>query len=288
MGERLGVAALSSPVDSEKLQRGLKVLRSWGYPIVEAPNLDARKGYLAGSDEERVKGLLFLLDQGLRFIFLARGGYGLTRILDRLPWERLVDQQVSFLGYSDGTALCNSMLLHPHAALQFHGPVVSEFGARPDAVFKLRDLLENGGPGRVLFSLEAENVLRAGRATGIARGGNLSMLAAMVGTVHQPDMREAILFLEEVREPAYRIDRMLTQIAAAGMFSGVRAVVSGSLYACRKDAKQAWRDRLLEILPENIPILGMMPFGHGVEHVAFPLGSRVDLDTSCGTLVWRN
>ncbi|MCD4751054.1 MAG: LD-carboxypeptidase [Thermoanaerobaculales bacterium] len=93
--EPIGVAALSGPVDEDRLEAGLAVLRSWGRPIVEAPNLRARMGYLAGTDDERLRGLRFLLNQDVRLIIAARGGYGVTRLLHDMPWERLVEAGVS-------------------------------------------------------------------------------------------------------------------------------------------------------------------------------------------------
>jgi len=263
-------------------------MRSWGYPIVEASNLSAASNYLAGSDEDRLAGLRELLDAGVRWIFAARGGFGVTRLLDRLPLGELAERGVSFVGYSDLTALLNAMLGFEGAAAQIHAPVVTELARRSDDAARLRDLLEKGGPGDMLFSFSEENILRSGEATGKAAGGNLSMLAALAGTPYQPDLEGSVLFLEEVKEPAYRIDRMLTQLAASGMLQGVRAVICGRLKACSEDAKQTFRQRLLELLPPRVPILDMMAFGHGAGHRAIPLGVRVEVESAGGRVMWRS
>ena len=263
-------------------------MRSWGYPVVEASNLAAASNYLAGSDEERLAGLKVLLDAGVRWIFAARGGFGVTRLLDRLPLREMAERGVSFVGYSDLTALLNVMLNFKEAAPQIHAPVVTELAGRPDDAEILRNMLETGGPGDMLFSFEAENFLREGDAEGWSAGGNLSLLAALAGTKYQPDFQGSVLFLEEVKEPAYRIDRMLTQLATSGMLRGVRAVICGRMKACGEDARQAFRLRLLELLPPRVPILDMMAFGHGAGHRAIPLGVRVEVESAGGRVMWRS
>lgn len=286
-GEPIGVAALSGPVDPERLERGLESLRKWGREIVEAPNLRERFDYLAGSDESRIRGLETLLDQGIRVIWIARGGYGVTRILDRLPWSRLAESKVMIVGYSDATALLNPLALRS-GVVQVHGPVVTELVQWDTPAFvRARHLLEGSLRGAKLFDIEHHHVVRPGVATGEALGGSLSLLAAMAGTPWAPDLQDAVAFVEEVNEPLYRLDRLLTQVRSSGMLSGVKALISGDLWGCEAGCDERWRQLLLETVPDGVPVVHGLPFGHGPANFAFPVGARVEVDTESGVLTWR-
>ena len=286
-GEPIGVVALSGPVDIEKLDRGLTALRSWGREIVEAPNLRRGSGYLAGSDSERIEGLVDLLDRGVRVIWAARGGYGITRILDRLPWDRMMDAEVMFVGYSDATPLLN-VLAVGGGAVQIHGPVVTELTDwnAPDFV-RARAALEGHIRGARLFDLSDQDIVRPGRAVGLGLGGNLSLLAAVAGTPWAAELSGSIIFLEDVNEPIYKLDRLLTQLRYSGSLKEVKALITGDLYGCGAGCDTRWRELLLEVVPETVPVVCGLPFGHGPANLAFPVGAVVELDTDGGALTWR-
>ncbi|RLE21662.1 MAG: hypothetical protein DRJ65_15610 [Acidobacteria bacterium] len=285
--EPIGVVALSGPADPERLERGLATLRAWDRPVIEATNLRQCSGYLAGPDDSRVEGLHALLDQGIRVIWSVRGGYGMTRILDRMPWDRLVNDKVMLVGYSDATALLNPLTLRG-GVVQVHGPLVTELTAwdRPDFV-RLRALLEGHLPDSRLFDVEGPHIVRPGRAVGKALGGNLSLLAALAGTPWAPDLRGAVVFIEEVNEPLYRLDRLLTQLRTSDMLNGVKALISGDLCGCEAGCDTRWRQLLMEAVPEDVPVVHGLPFGHGPANLAFPVGAFVELDTDGGALMWR-
>jgi len=285
-GEPIGVVALSGPVETDRLEAGLAALRSWGHPVCEAPNLRTRSGYLAGDDEARLGGLEAVLDAGSRILVAARGGYGSTRLLERLPWRRLEERGVSLVGYSDLTAVMAP--LSAGGAPQFHGPMVAAGLARPRVARRLRAVLTGELIGRPLFRFGPRAVARGGRAVGRAVGGNLSSLVALLGTGREPDLDGAVLFLEEVNEPAYRIDRMLTQLAASARLERLAAIVGGSLRGCRPAStrEQVWRRLLVEIAPRSAVIVTGLPFGHGADNRAFPLGVTVEVDTDPGVVRW--
>ncbi len=285
--EPIGVVALSGPASPSRLERGLSILRSWGRKVVEAPNLRQISDYLAGPDDSRIEGLHALLDQGVRVIWAARGGYGVTRLLDRLPWDRLAENEVMFIGYSDATALLNPLALRS-GVVQVHGPVVTELGEWDAPGFvRLRALLEGRLRGGRLFDLEDRNIVRSGSAVGKALGGNISLLAAVAGTPWAPDLRGAIFFLEEVNEPLYRLDRLLTQLKSSGMLSNVKALISGDLCGCEPECDARWRQLLQEAAPAGVPVVHGLPFGHGPTNLAFPVGACVEVDTDAGALIWR-
>ncbi len=149
-GEPIGVVALSGPVDPTALEAGLAALRGWGRRVILAPNLLARSGYLAGDEGERLAGLERVLDDGGRVLLAARGGYGATRLLDRLPWERLAVGRATVVGFSDLTAVLNPLAARSGWG-QVHGPMAAAGLARPGNATRLRALLEGGLVGRTLF-----------------------------------------------------------------------------------------------------------------------------------------
>jgi muramoyltetrapeptide carboxypeptidase len=283
--EPIGVVALSGPVDPGKLESGLRVLRGWGNPVELAPNLLEQHGYLAGPDAERLAGLDELLERGVRTFIAARGGFGLSRLLDRLPWERLAAARARFVGYSDLTALLGFL----RGAGQVHGPMVAAGLARGSNGDRLRALLRGGYVGKPLFSFHDSQVLRHGTGCGVALGGNLSLMTAMMGTPWEANVSGSVLFLEEVGEPGYRLDRMLTQLAHCRGFDGIAGVVTGRLHGCRpsRQCRRVWRERLLEVVPEQVPVVTGLPFGHGADNRAFPIGVEVVVDSSRGEVIWR-
>jgi len=283
--EPIGVVALSGPVDPGRMEDGLQALRGWGHPVELASNLLFRDGFLAGSDDERLAGLDDLLDRGVRTFIAARGGYGVSRLLDRLPWDRLSAAEARFVGFSDLTALVNPL----QRSGQVHGPMVAAGLARGNNGDRLRNLLHGGLVGRPLFTFRDSQVLRPGAARGVSLGGNLSLMTATMGTPWEVDLTGAVLFLEEVGEPGYRLDRMLTQLAHCRGFAGVAGVVTGRLHACRpsRQCREIWRQRLLAILPEEAPVVIGVPFGHGADNRAFPIGVEVVVDSARGEVLWR-
>jgi muramoyltetrapeptide carboxypeptidase len=284
-GEPIGVVALSGPVDPAGMEAGLGVVRSWGCPVELAANLDRRSGYLAGSDDDRLDGLNELLDRGVRTFLAARGGYGVTRLLERLPWRRLADDGARFVGFSDLTALLGTLAAQTPQA---HGPMVAAGLAKPENARRLRLLLDGELCGRTLFEIPGRAVLRHGRAEGRTAGGNLTLLAATLGTRWATDLEGAVLFLEEVGEPPYRLDRLLTQLRGSGAFDRVRAVVCGALHRARPHAESVrrWSELLLEATGDAVPLVVGLPFGHGARNLAFPLGVHVTVDTRRGAVIW--
>jgi muramoyltetrapeptide carboxypeptidase len=285
--EPIGVVALSGVVDERRLDRGLAVLREWGNTVVEAPNLHTSDGYLAGSDAQRLAGLEWVLDRGARFVVAARGGYGATRLLDTFPWRRMVDERITLVGFSDLSAVMNT-LHSTGGAIQIHGPMVAAGLDRPPNAERLRAVLTAELRGGGLFRFSRRSVVADGQVRGPALGGNLSMLTTLLGTPYQPQLEGCVLFLEEVGEPLYRLDRMLTHLKASGTLRRVKALMSGSLRDCRPAGERAlrWREMLLEVAPPGAVVVVDLPFGHAARNLAFPLGAEVEVDTTVGTVSW--
>ena len=288
-GESIGVVALSGPVDGQRLARGLEALSATGHPLVVAPNVHAREGYLAGSDRARLEGLERVLDHGARVLVAARGGYGVSRLLDELPWDRLVREGVTFVGFSDLTAVM-APLQARGGAVQVHGPMAGVGLDRQENLRRLMAVLRGEVPGRELFRFRESSVVRPGRASGHSVGGNLTVLCSLLGTPWEPPWEGSVLFLEELGEPLYRLDRLLTQLWSSGRLHCVNALIGGSLRGCRPAQERGarWKRLLLDAAPPGVPIVVDRPFGHGSRNLAFPLGAHLEVDTAAGCVTWSS
>lgn len=284
-GDRVGVVAPSGPLPHGRLDAGLAVLRSWGLEVVEGARLRTRSphlAHLAASDRERAADLCVMWrDPSIAAVLAGRGGYGAARLLEHLDPCVAVDPRPAsgrvpaLVGFSDITAL----LLTPLGARGIHGPVVTSLGDRDDATReRLRTLLFDGwGPGTTVFAGLTPVV--AGDAVGRLAGGNLTVLASLVGTPtyerHLARVGEStVLVLEDVGEAAYRLDRALTQLRLSGFFEQVAAVVVGDLTGCgpQDQVDATLTDRLGDL---GVPVWRGAPVGHGPRNLAFPLHVRV-------------
>ena len=281
-GDRVGVAALSGRIDADRLAAGVAALEEMAFEPVLAPNLrpDAAPGgrpLFAGSDRERLEAFHELAaDESVSAIVFARGGYGVSRILDQVDWTLLASRPRPYVGYSDLTPLLLALVART-GTIAFHGPMAVDFarGLQPEERRSFLDALAGRVPDP--WPLEAVSPgLSAGRPAtieGRLLGGCLTMLAATVGTGLLPSFRDAILLLEDIDEPEYRIDRLLTQLRTSGQTTGVRAVISGHFTNC--DA----RDSLIDFADSlGVPLFAGLPTGHQAPNHTVPLGASVSLD----------
>lgn len=286
-GDKVQVVAASGPVNRERFSAGVRVLRQRYDLDFDQETLFARMGFLAGEDRHRLQALnAALADPACRAIFLARGGYGLTRILPAIDRMALRTHPKPIVGYSDVTALLATCSYARVTAV--HGPMISDFGdLSADDQASLFNLLENPAPGALLDGLET---LVKGRTDGRLLGGNLEVLTRLLGTPMQPDFTGAILFLEEVGELPYRVDRLLTHLEMAGVFQAVRGVVLGDFTDCDEvEVDRIEPPSTQEVLAERlrrlpIPVAFNGGFGHGDRKASLPYGARVELDAEAGTL----
>ena len=286
-GDRVRVVAASGPVDHEQFAAGLQSLEGRYELSFDEAGLFAREGFLAGSDEHRLKSLnAAIADPKCGAVFLARGGYGLLRILARVDGKALLRHPKPIVGFSDVTALLVACVQAGVAAI--HGPMISQLAGLPtgdrESLFRL---LEDPEPGLLLTGLEA---VIPGVASGSLVGGNLEVLSRLLGTPFQPELAGAVLFLEEVGELPYRVDRLLTHFELAGALSRVAGVVIGDFTDCDETDESAGpqtttRQVLVERLERlAVPVVLGGAFGHGDRNTALPYGTRVQLDADNGTL----
>ncbi|MEO8328855.1 MAG: LD-carboxypeptidase [Candidatus Nanopelagicales bacterium] len=283
----MAVVAPSGPVLPQRLRRGVETLRSWGLEVHVMPHvLDATPNRMfAGSDEQRARDFeeAWCLPE-VAAVFCARGGHGATRFVDLLDWDRMQRRPASWLvGSSDVTALHQAVNTQLNT-VSLYGPMVASevfAGERPHApsIAALEKVMF-GGLSNMHIDATAPRVWGSGRAEGMLIGGNLALLISAVGTPHSVQARNAIVFLEDVQEPPYRVDRMLTQLLRSGWLDGVRGVAVGTFHDCG-DVDEVLRERLT---PLGVPIVAGFLVGHGPVQQTIPLGAKVSLDADQGRI----
>lgn len=276
-GDKIGIAAPAGAFDKKKFNRGLKVLKAMGFEIHVPEDLFVKDGYLAGTDLHRAEVLNRLFrDKTIRAVICARGGYGAMRLLPLLDYRSIRKNPKIFIGFSDITALL-TVLYSRCRLVAFHGPVVTSLGVATRKSQKAF-LSAVSTTAKVCLIPQKGITIRPGLAVGPVVGGNLTTLCHLVGTPYTPRLKGCILVLEEIEEPAYRIDRMLTQMKLGGCFEGLAGLALGSFRACgqKKKIYQLMLDRFGDL---NIPILAGFEIGHGRSNTTFPVGLEGTLDT---------
>ena len=288
-GDRVRLVAASSALDGgERLQRGMEVLRSWGLEVEERPELVGRRwGFLAGEDHHRAADLHPgdpSSPAGASLLACVRGGWGSARLLER----DLPDHDAWLLGFSDVTSLLWERLARGRGGA-IHGPLVTTLAAEPAwSQERLRALLF----GEPVPDLEGEG-WQSGVATGPLLAANLTVATHLLGTPHLPDLRGAILVLEDVAEAPYRLERMLTHWRLCGALQQLAGIGFGNFRDCvdhdRSDqpshhyfsAEQVLRERTADLA---IPVAAELPVGHWPGNGALPLGSLARLNARTGRL----
>lgn len=274
-------AAELPEADAALLKEAAHVLEGWGLRV--AMHLERRRHfYLAGTDAVRARHLhAVLADPSVRAIFAARGGYGCLRLLSHLD-PKLKPGEKFLVGFSDVTALHLAQARLWPRLRAVHGPnVASHHFLGPEKEAERNRAALHGALFDPAYQVEEPvTFIREGRAEGPLVGGCLSLVAAMLGSGFVPRTRERILFLEDVREAPYRIDRMLVQLRNAGLFDHVAGVVFGEMHDCADGINDIPAVIADVLAGSSYPIAFGLPAGHGALNLALPLGRRAVLDST--------
>lgn len=299
-GDTVGLVNPASAVwEPEAVEIVAESLAVLGFKTKRGASLLARRGYFAGTDEERAADLnAMFADPEVRAIHCVRGGWGSARLLPLLEWPAIAKNPKILLGFSDITALLLALYAKTGLAT-FHGPVANSQW-NPFNVGWMKRVLQDGeavtfeNPRKVDEDEDlvvVENRVRTihpGAARGRLLGGNLTVLTSLVGTGYLPDWAGCILFLEDVEEAPYRIDRMLTQLRLAGILKQARAVIWGKCTDCRPGAgygSLTLPDVLEDHLrPLGVPVWQGAMIGHIDRQFTLPLGIEVEVDATAGTI----
>jgi muramoyltetrapeptide carboxypeptidase len=283
-GDRVAVIAPASGFERSAFDAGLELIAT-RYRVEYGTGLFARHRYLAGDDTRRLEELLAAFaDPGIRAVLCARGGYGATRLLAGLRARGIRAAAKPLVGFSDITAL--HLWLQGQGLRSIHGPVLTQLGRfGAVAAERLCRLLESAAPPPALTG--SATYVR-GSAEGPLLGGNLSVLSRMLGTTFMPPLDGTILLLEDTGERPYRLDRIWTHLALAGVFERVAGIALGDFSGCdEKDADYTSGDVLRELAAASgVPCAAGFPIGHGEVNEAVPLGARVRLDADAQRLTF--
>lgn len=296
-GSRIALIAPAGPLlERDDLTRAEALCRALGYEPVLGKNAYNRYGYLAGTDDERLSDLnQALQDPNLGAVWCIRGGYGVTRLLERVDFSAMARRPKPLIGFSDITALLNAVS-RAAGVVTFHGPVARASMPAFSREHFERVLTRAESPGRlgrlpelpgVLVPQEHRIVtLRGGTAEGPLAGGNLTLLQCLIGTPWFPDLAGAILFIEDVGEHLYRVDRALAQLRTIGALQRLAGIVVGrftELVPAGRDGALGFDQVLASYFgPLNIPVAYGFPIGHIDAQWTMPLGVRARLDADAG------
>lgn len=287
-GSTIGLIAPSSLVRIENgLKRSIDVLEAQGFKVVQGESCDKKCGYLSGTDEVRARDLNNMFkDKGIEGVFCLKGGYGTPRILDKLDYEAVKANPKLFIGYSDITAI--HMAFNKICDLvTFHGPM-----AASDMIDNFDDFSKESYM-KAITSTEPLGKLNnpegipiktlvKGKAKGKIVGGNLSLIAATMGTPYEIDTKGKLLLLEDIEEYTYRIDRMLTQLRLAGKFKDCEGIILGDFRDCLPQY-EGMDQTLMEVFNDIIveadkPAIYNFMAGHCDSKITVPLGAEAVLD----------
>lgn len=279
-GDTIGIAAPASHFDKDEFLKGVQTIENMGFKVYYRPDIFDRKAYLAGSDSRRLDELKELLtNPNIKALFFARGGYGMLRLLPQIKKEWIPKEPKIVLGYSDITSLL-LYLMDQHQWVTFYGPVVAkDLGSHLDEFTreKLQTCLlsKQALPS---YSSPDLNIIREGTASGILTGGCLSLIVASLGTPFEIHTKGKILFMEDINEKPYAVDRMLTQFKMAGKLDGVQGIICGSFV--NGGNTDFIREAIEDVLSDfKGPILFNFPAGHGQSKLTLPLGIQTTLCT---------
>lgn len=293
-GDLIGIVSpASSPDDFSRIEKGVAYLESLGYKVKLGKYVYKRLGYLSASDDERAEDLNEMFaDPQVRAIICVRGGYGTPRILDKIDYGIIKRNPKIFVGYSDITAL-QLAIFKKTGLITFSGPMLavdiySNFDAYSEEFFWM--ILTSKARGIEIKNPDGVDisVLNHGKAAGTLLGGNLSLLASVVGTRFQPDFNDSILVAEDIGEEPYRIDRYFAQLKNAGILNKISGCILGQFTDCvpkepekSLTLEQIFRDYFGKL---KIPVISNLSYGHIPKKITLPIGARVKIDTKRGAI----
>lgn len=294
-GDTIGLIAPGSGVGRTSFEKAINTIKKLGFTPHYTKNLRVNKSFLGGTDQQRVDDIHYMFSNTkVKGILCIRGGYGSNRLLPMIDYKIISANPKVFMGYSDITALLYGIYSQT-GLVCFHGPVgISSFNKLATNIFT-KEIIK--GKNQIIIKRPAEWAekldpayslikIKAGVAQGKLVGGNLSVLVALIGTPYDIDFSDKIVFLEEIGEKPYKIDRMLTQLVQSGKLSKAKGLALGVFKACdytpedesydtSLSLQEVLKDRLSDL---QIPVIYGLPFGHIQDNATIPFGIKAELD----------
>ena len=287
-GDTIGIVCPSGYMPLENAETCIRVLKEWGYKVKTGITLGNKFHYFSGNDDERLSDLQQMMDDDeVQGILCGRGGYGLSRIIDKLNFKKFCLHPKWIMGYSDIT------LLHSHLITQYniasiHCPMAAAFNQeeyKSDFVQSLRKALAGE---TAIYTSEPHHYNHPGKTSAQLVGGNLSMLCHAIGTVSAISTRDSILFIEDVGEYIYNIDRMLYQLKRSGMLDNLAGLIVGS-FTDMKDTVIPFGKTILEVIRDVVkeyqyPVCFHFPVGHTKENCTLKNGTMYELEVTANSV----
>lgn len=284
-GDTIGLVTPAAPIrDQALVTAGIRVLEEAGFRV-KLPVELAQERYLAGSDQARAQQFIEMWDDPeVRAILAMRGGYGAMRLLPFLDLQKFAANPKILAGFSDITILLNEIQRRT-GLITYHTPVLTTL-ARSDETSQRSFLAMLTGPVETIIPPDLQ-ILTGGTAEGHLIGGNLASLSHLLGTPYEPIWQDTILFIEDIGEAPYQIDRMLTQLQVSGRLSRLSGLIMGSFSDDDEQEKewsqQIWA-RALELTGGRIPLWANFPVGHGARNMTMPIGMVAVMAADTGQL----
>jgi muramoyltetrapeptide carboxypeptidase len=291
-GDLIGIISpASTPDDLTRIDKGVQYLEKMGYRAEVAPNVGKVRGYLAGTDDQRLYDLHYMFRRkDVKAVFCVRGGYGSPRLLDKIDYQLIKRNPKIFVGYSDLTVLQNAFL-QKTGLITFAGPMVAtDFGKDEISSYTEENFWKTvtipKKIGRILPPGEEKLFsLNKGSGKGKLIGGNLALLMSLAGTQFFPDFKGNILLIEDIGEQPYRVDRLINQLKLIGAFKRLKGVILGAFSECIEPDFTKRTLTLNEVIEDyfsslDIPLIYNFPHGHIHDLVTIPFGINVSVNAS--------
>ncbi|MBC8060193.1 MAG: LD-carboxypeptidase [Clostridiaceae bacterium] len=290
LGDTIGLISPASPENIESIQKGISFLKNQGFNIIEGTHLYDNWGYLAGKDKDRASDIMEMFkNQDVDMILCIRGGYGSSRLLPYLDYDMIKTHPKIFAGFSDITVFLNSFY-EKCELTTFHSPMGSS-KLEDIETFKsfMFTLMEGYKPYTIKNPPEfTTQCIVKGVVEGNLIGGNLGLICNSLGTPYEIDMKDKIIFLEEVGEEPYRVDRILTQLLLAEKLQQCKGIILGQFKGCdlphyekSLTLQEVFQDRLYNL---DIPIFSGFCSGHDYPKLTLPIGAIVKMDSEAGVI----
>lgn len=288
-GDKIGLVCPAGYMPAEKYQTCVQTLADWGFDVVIGKTPGHQFNYFSGTDKERLDDFQQMIDDpNIKAILCARGGYGVGRIIDQLNFTKFIKHPKWIIGYSDVTVL-HSHLFSNYKIASLHAPMAAAFndkGYKDQYVQSLHDALigKKADYKSDSYRMEGNELNRIGKTKGILTGGNLSLLVNMIGTSSDMSTKNKILFIEDVGEYIYNVDRMMYQLKRSGKLKQLKALIVGS-FSDMKDTTipfgQTTEQAIKELVKEyHYPVCFGFPVGHDKENYALKIGMKYKLNIS--------
>lgn len=280
-GDTIGMVCPSGFMPKEKMQTCIDTLINWGYRILPGQTLGSQYNYFSGTDKERLDDLQSMMDnKKVNAIFCARGGYGLGRIIDDLDFKKFIKHPKWIIGFSDITVL-ESHLFTQYEIASLHAPMAAAFN---DGGFEnkyIQSLKEALIGRKANYNVDGHTLNRSGKCKGKLVGGNLSLLVNLIGTPSEINMKNKILFIEDVGEYIYNVDRMLYQLKRSGQLAHLRGLIIGRFSDMKDTSVPFGEDTFAAInyiIKEyDYPVCYNFPVSHDDENYALKVGVKYKL-----------